>query len=49
MLTTGLRLSRFFGLSDGFWTGLLLDHDMASARDTLAEVLASITPHVVSQ
>ena len=47
MLTTGLRLSRFFGLSDGFWTGLQLDHD--SARDTLAEVLASITPHVVSQ
>ena len=49
MLTTGLRLSRLVGRADGVWTGLLLDHDMASARDTLAEVLASITPHVVSQ
>ncbi len=49
MLTTGLRLSRFFGLSDGFWTGLQLDHDMANAREALADVLASITPHVVSQ
>lgn len=46
---TGLRLSRFFGTSDGFWTGLQLDHDMASAREALADVLASITPHVVSQ
>lgn len=38
-----------FGLSDGFWTGLQLDHDMANAREALADVLASITPHVVSQ
>ncbi len=46
---TGLRLSRFFGTSDGFWTGLQLDHDMANAREALVDVLASITPHVVSQ
>jgi addiction module HigA family antidote len=26
---TGLRLSRFFGMSDGFWTGLQLDYDSA--------------------
>jgi len=41
---TGLRLSRYFGLHDGFWTGLQLDHDSALARDTLSEVLANIKP-----
>ena len=41
---TGLRLSRYFGLNDGFWTGLQLDHDAALARDELAEVLANIEP-----
>jgi len=41
---TGLRLSRYFGLNDGFWTGLQLDHDSALARDTLSEVLAKIKP-----
>lgn len=29
---TGLRLSRYFGLHDAFWTGLQHDHD-AAARD----------------
>jgi len=42
---TGLRLSRYFGLNDGFWTGLQLDHDAAVAKDALADVLARITPH----
>ena len=41
---TGLRLSRYFGLNDGVWTGLQLDHDSALARDTLAEALANIKP-----
>ena len=41
---TGLRLARYFGLSDGFWTGLQLDHDAASAKEALAEVLARIKP-----
>lgn len=41
---TGLRLSRYFGLNDGFWTGLQLDHDAALAKDALANVLANITP-----
>jgi addiction module HigA family antidote len=41
---TGLRLSRFFGMSDGFWTGLQLDYDMAVARDQLAETLDQIKP-----
>jgi len=38
---TGLRLSRYFGVNDGFWTGLQLDYDAARAGDALAEVLAN--------
>jgi antitoxin HigA-1 len=41
---TGLRLSRYFGTSDGFWTGLQDDHDRAVAKDALGETLARITP-----
>lgn len=41
---TGLRLSRYFGLHDGFWTGLQLDHDSAVAKDALAEALQAIKP-----
>jgi addiction module HigA family antidote len=41
---TGLRLSRYFGTSDEFWTGLQLDHDTAMAKEELAADLAKI-PH----
>lgn len=41
---TGLRLSRFFGTSEGFWTGLQLDFEAAQAKETLAEVLNRIQP-----
>lgn len=41
---TGLRLSRYFGLHEGFWTGLQLDHDSAVAKDLLAEALQAIKP-----
>jgi antitoxin HigA-1 len=41
---TGLRLSRFFGMSEGFWTGLQLDYDSANAKDSLTKTLAKITP-----
>jgi len=41
----GLRLSRFFGMSDGFWVGLQLDHDTAKFKDALAETLAQIRPY----
>ncbi len=44
---SGLRLSRYFGLNDGFWTGLQLDHDAAVAKDALAEALARIKPLTV--
>jgi len=30
---TGLRLSRFFGMSDDFWVGLQSDYDAANAKD----------------
>lgn len=39
---TGLRLSRFFGLSDGFWERLQLDYDLSIARESMSEVLAGI-------
>src|SRR5215210_7245404 len=41
---TGLRLSRFFGMSENFWTGLQLDYDAARTKDSLAKVLAKIKP-----
>ena len=41
---TGLRLSRFFGMSEGFWTGLQLDFDNATAKDALGETLGKIRP-----
>lgn len=41
---TGLRLSRFFGMSEGFWTGLQLDYDASRTKDALADTLAKIKP-----
>jgi addiction module HigA family antidote len=39
---TGLRLSRFFGLSDGYWERLQLDYDLSIAKVSMADVLAEI-------
>lgn len=39
---TGLRLSKFFGTSDEFWTGLQFDYDTAITKDRMAEVLGRI-------
>lgn len=41
---TGLRLSRYFGMSEGFWTGLQDDYDGALIKDKLGDTLDSITP-----
>lgn len=41
---TGLRLSRFFAMSDGFWIGLQADFDREKVRATLAKTLARIKP-----
>lgn len=45
---TGLRLSRYFGLSDGFWIGLQADYDVARAKESLADVLAQIECHALA-
>lgn len=42
---TGLRLSRFFGMSDGFWPGLQTDYDTATTREAMADTLAAIQPY----
>ncbi|MCA9451056.1 MAG: HigA family addiction module antidote protein, partial [Nitrospira sp.] len=41
---TGLRLSRFFGMSENFWIGLQMDYEAAKAKDSLASTLAKIKP-----
>lgn len=41
---TGLRLSRFFGMSDAFWIGLQADYDAAKVRSEIADELARIQP-----
>nr|WP_297926745.1 HigA family addiction module antitoxin [Metallibacterium sp.] len=41
---TGLRLTQFFGTSEGFWTGPQDDHDRAMTKDVIAETLRRITP-----
>lgn len=39
---TGLRLSKFFGMSDGFWIGLQFDYDTATVKEKMADVLGNI-------
>lgn len=41
---TGLRLSRFFGQSEEFWTGLQESYDLYMTRDLMAATLAAIVP-----
>lgn len=41
---TGLRLARFFEMSDDFWIGLQLDYEAAHAKDVLSKTLAKIRP-----
>ena len=41
---TGLRLSRYFGMNDAFWTGLQMDYDTAMQRELLSEALTKIKP-----
>lgn len=41
---TGLRLSRFFGVSEGFWIGLQMDYEASLAKDALEDTLAKIKP-----
>jgi len=41
---SGLRLSRFFGMSDTYWIGLQAHYDAAVARKALAQELTRIVP-----
>lgn len=41
---TGLRLDRYFGLSEGWWLRLQTECDIRTVRRTLASELAAITP-----
>ncbi len=41
---TGLRLSKFFGMSEGFWVGLQLDYDAVQTKAKMAAVLSKIKP-----
>jgi antitoxin HigA-1 len=41
---TDLRLSRYFGVSEGFFLSLQIDFDLMEARRSIGEKLAAITP-----
>lgn len=41
---TGLRLSRLFRMSEGFWTGMQDDYDRAVAKDKIGDELAEMSP-----
>ena len=39
---TGLRLSKFFGMSDAFWVNLQTHYDLEVERDRLADALEKV-------
>jgi len=41
---TALRLSRYFGMSDGFWLNLQGHYDLEVEKDRLGETLKGIEP-----
>ncbi|OLT48762.1 addiction module antidote protein, HigA family [Saccharomonospora sp. CUA-673] len=41
---TALRLSRFFGMSEGFWSTLQADYDRRCALAEIGDDLETITP-----
>lgn len=45
---TGLRLAKFFGTSEGFWTGLQDDYDRATVKDRISDTLEKIQPYAMS-
>jgi plasmid maintenance system antidote protein VapI len=42
--TADLRLTRYFGLSEGFFLGLQADYDLMERRREIGGDLATITP-----
>ena len=45
---TGLRLARYFGLSEGYWLGLQQDYDLRQAKQALGRELERIQPRVLA-
>lgn len=41
---TGLRLSRYFGLNDHYWTRIQESYDVEIARDAIGDQLEDIEP-----
>jgi addiction module HigA family antidote len=41
---TDLRLARYFGMSEGFFLGLQMDHDLRARKREIGIALESITP-----
>ena len=41
---TDLRLCKFFGLSESFWSGLQTDYDREMLKPKMAQVIAAIRP-----
>ncbi len=41
---TGLRLSRYLGLSDSYWINAQAHHDLETTQDTIDDALQQITP-----
>ena len=41
---TGLRLDRYFGLTEGYWLGLQQDYDLRRAKRALGRTLKRIKP-----
>ncbi len=44
---TGLRLDRYFGLTEGYWSGLQHDYDLRAAKRELGDALQRIRPHAL--
>jgi len=45
---TGLRLDRYFGLSEGYWLGLQQDYDLRQAKRALGRTLEQIKPRALA-
>ena len=45
---TGLRLDRYFGLSEGYWLGLQQDYDLRQAKRALGRALEDIKPRTLA-
>jgi addiction module HigA family antidote len=41
---TGLRLDRYFGMSEGYWMRIQLECDLRDAKRRLGKQIAEITP-----